>query len=720
MNNEKKVIAPLSGKVIALSEVPDEVFSQKVLGDGAAIIPEDGKIVSPVNGEVSTVSETLHAYGFTSDDGLEILVHVGIDSVALKGAGFTAHVKEGDKVKAGDLVAEVDLDVLKKNNIPTITPVLVCDGADELVMTAATGSVAAGKSVVLTLGEAKQEETAPAAVQETGEEKKEKKSFINFDFLQKLGKVLMTVIAVMPAAGMMLSIGKLIQMMGADISILMTIGSTMENIGWAIITNLHILFAAAIGGSWAKERAGGAFAAVIAFILINRITGAVFGVTTDMLADSSAVVHSFFGQEMLVGNYFTNILGSPALNMGVFIGIIAGFVGGVVYNKFYNFRKLPDALAFFNGKRFVPMAVIAYSVVISLIMAVVWPLIQTGINNFGVWIANSADTAPVLAPFIYGTLERLLLPFGLHHMLTIPMNYTSFGGTYMIQTGINAGAEVFGQDPLWLAWVTDLINFKDAGNMAAYDNLLATVIPARFKVGQMIGATGLLLGVALAMYRRVDADKRAKYRSMFVSTALAVFLTGVTEPIEFMFMFCALPLYIVYAILQGCAFAMAGLMDLRLHSFGNLEFLTRVPMSLKAGLGMDIVNFLICCVAFLAIGYAVGYIMIGKLKLATPGRLGNYTDEGASEEPVENKIVGAGNGSQAERIIALLGGRENITLVDACMTRLRVTVKDTAKVADLAAWKAEGALSLLIKDGGIQAVYGPKADVLKSDINDIL
>ena len=720
MNNEKKVIAPLSGKVIALSEVPDEVFSQKVLGDGAAIIPEDGKIVSPVNGEVSTVSETLHAYGFTSDDGLEILVHVGIDSVALKGAGFTAHVKEGDKVKAGDLVAEVDLDVLKKNNIPTITPVLVCDGADELVMTATTGSVTAGKSVVLTLGEAKQEETAPAAVQETVEEKKEKKSFINFDFLQKLGKVLMTVIAVMPAAGMMLSIGKLIQMMGADISILMTIGSTMENIGWAIITNLHILFAAAIGGSWAKERAGGAFAAVIAFILINRITGAVFGVTTDMLADSSAVVHSFFGQEMLVGNYFTNILGSPALNMGVFIGIIAGFVGGVVYNKFYNFRKLPDALAFFNGKRFVPMAVIAYSVVISLIMAVVWPLIQTGINNFGVWIANSADTAPVLAPFIYGTLERLLLPFGLHHMLTIPMNYTSFGGTYMIQTGINAGAEVFGQDPLWLAWVTDLINFKDAGNMAAYDNLLATVIPARFKVGQMIGATGLLLGVALAMYRRVDADKRAKYRSMFVSTALAVFLTGVTEPIEFMFMFCALPLYIVYALLQGCAFAMAGIMDLRLHSFGNLELLTRVPMSLKAGLGGDIINFLICCVAFLVIGYFVAYFMIKKLKFATPGRLGNYTDEGSEEEAPAAEAKTSDNGSQAERIIALLGGRENITLVDACMTRLRVTVKDLSLVAEKGAWKAEGALGLIKKDNGIQAIYGPKADVIKSDINDIL
>ena len=527
----------------------------------------------------------------------------------------------------------------------------------------------------------------------------------------------MTVIAVMPAAGIMLSVGKLFQMM--DLNLMITIGSTMENIGWAIITNLHILFAAAIGGSWAKERSGGAFAAVISFILINRITGAVFGVTSDMLSTAGATVTSFFGQEMLVENYFTSILGAPALNMGVFVGIIAGFVGGMVYNKFYNFRSLPDALAFFNGKRFVPLAVIFYSAIVSLVMALVWPVVQTGINAFGVWIANSAETSPILAPFIYGTLERLLLPFGLHHMLTIPMNYTSFGGEYMIQTGITAGSMVYGQDPLWLAWITDLINFKDAGDMAAYENLLATVIPARFKVGQMIGATGLLTGIALAMYRHVDVDKRKSYRSMFISTVLAVFLTGVTEPIEFMFMFCALPLYIVYAILQGCAFAMAGVMDLRLHSFGNLEFLTRVPMSLKAGLGGDIINFIICCVAFLVIGYFVAYFMIKKFKFATPGRLGNYTDESEGEETaaVENKAAG---NTQAERIITLLGGRENITLVDACMTRLRVTVKDLDKVADTAAWKAEGALGLIKKDNGIQAVYGPKADVLKSDINDIL
>ena len=301
------------------------------------------------------------------------------------------------------------------------------------------------------------------------------------------------------------------------------------------------------------------------------------------------------------------------------------------------------------------------------------------------------------------------------------MNYTSFGGTYTIQTGINAGSQVFGQDPLWLAWVTDLINFKDAGDMASYSNLMATVIPARFKVGQMIGATGLLLGIALAMYKRVDKDKQQRYRSMFFSTVLAVFLTGVTEPLEFMFMFCALPLYVVYAVLQGCAFAMAGIVPLRLHSFGNLEFITRVPMSLKAGLSGDLINFIICVVVFFVIGYLVAYMMIDKMKFATPGRLGNYTDEGSEEEGgAQGGSQKAGGNSQAERIIGLLGGRENITLVDACMTRLRVTVKDPSKVAELPAWKAEGALGLLKKDNGIQAVYGPKADVLKSDINDIL
>ena len=716
------VTAPFSGTLVPLSEVPDETFASGVLGEGIAIEPSDGLFCSPVDGTVETIAETKHAIGFAADNGLEILVHVGLETVSLNGEGFEILVKEGDRVKAGQPVAKADLALIRERGLKTITSIVLTGGADDMELHCAEGIAAAGKTPVLTLTAkeaqpAEAAEAAPAA-REASAEKPKKKGFINFDFLQKLGKVLMTVIAVMPAAGLMISLGKLVQMGGGDIAAVMTIGTTMENIGWAVINNLHILFAVAIGGSWAKERAGGAFAAVLAFALINVITGNIFGVTSAMLEDPNAVTRTLFGQEIAVNGYFTSVLGAPALNMGVFVGIIAGFVGGVAYNKYYNFRKLPDALAFFNGKRFVPMVVIGYSVVISIVLSLFWPVVQTGINNFGIWIANSSETSPILAPFIYGTLERLLLPFGLHHMLTIPMNYTSFGGTYTIATGVNAGSQVFGQDPLWLAWANDLINFKKAGDMAAYNNLLATVTPARFKVGQMIGATGLLLGIALAMFRRVDADKRANYKSMFISTALAVFLTGVTEPLEFMFMFCAMPLYIVYALLQGCAFAMAGIIHLRLHSFGNLEFITRIPMSLQAGLGGDIINFVLCVAAFFVIGYFVAYFMIGKLKLATPGRLGNYTDDTADDTAA--KTEKKSDNGQAERIIALLGGRENIVLVDACMTRLRVTVKDPAKVADLAAWKAEGALSLLVKGDGIQAVYGPKADVLKSDINDIL
>jgi len=720
------ILAPLTGKAVPLSEVPDPVFSEKVLGDGVAIIPADGKIVSPVDGEISTVAETGHAYGFTSENGQEVLVHVGLETVSLNGECFKVYGKAGDKVKAGDLVAEVDLEYLKEKEINPITPVLICSDTEGKELQYIEGDVKAGESEVLVLAEKSgkgEEEKVSGNAGDKPETKEKKKKFnFNFDFLQKLGKVLMTVIAVMPAAGLMISLGKLVQMAGGDLSLVMTIGSTMENIGWAVINNLHILFAVAIGGSWAKERAGGAFAAVITFILINQITGSIFGVTSEMLNDASAVTHTLFGKEILVNGYFTSVLGVPALNMGVFVGIISGFAGGIIYNKYYNYRKLPDALAFFNGKRFVPMVCIAWSVIISLILSVVWPVVQSGINAFGVWIANSSSTSPILAPFIYGTLERLLLPFGLHHMLTIPMNYTSFGGTYTIATGINAGKQVFGQDPLWLAWVTDLINYKDAGNMSAYKHLLTTVTPARFKVGQMIGATGLLLGVALAMYRRVDADKKKKYKSMFFSTVLAVFLTGVTEPLEFMFMFCALPLYIVYAILQGCAFAMSGIIHLRVHSFGNLEFMTRIPMSIKAGLAGDIINFVICCIVFFVIGYFVAYFMIGKFNFATPGRLGNYMDDNAddTEDTSSGASGGTGKDSQAERIITLLGGRENIVLVDACMTRLRVTVKDLDKVAEIAEWKKEGALGLIKKDGGIQAVYGPKADVLKSDINDIL
>ena len=547
------------------------------------------------------------------------------------------------------------------------------------------------------------------------------KSLFSFEFWQKFGKALMVVIAVMPAAGLMISIGKSIPMINPNLSPLVITGGILEQIGWGVIGNLHILFALAIGGSWAKERAGGAFAAGLSFILINRITGAVFGVTSAMLADKDATVHTILGGSIKVADYFISVLEAPALNMGVFVGIISGFVGATAFNKYYNYRKLPEALSFFNGKRFVPFVVIVRSALTALVLAALWPVVQSGINGFGVWIANSQSTAPVLAPFLFGTLERLLLPFGLHHMLTIPINYTQLGGSYQVLTGAAKGTTVFGQDPLWLAWVTDLVNLKKA-DPSQYQHLLHAYTPARFKVGQMIGSFGILMGIVVAIYRNVDPDKKEKYKGMLVATALATFLTGVTEPIEYMFMFIATPLYLIYAFVQGAAFAMADLVHLRVHSFGSIEFLTRTPMAINAGLALDIFNFVWVTVLFGCIMYFIANFMIKKFNYATPGRNGNYeqNDDAASGEGEASGTATSSASSQVINIINLLGGRANIVDVDACMTRLRVTVKDAEKVGTEEQWKAEGAMGLVMKGQGVQAIYGPKADVLKSDIQDVL
>ncbi|QST01910.1 PTS transporter subunit EIIC [Pontibacillus sp. ALD_SL1] len=539
----------------------------------------------------------------------------------------------------------------------------------------------------------------------------------SFDFWQKFGKALMVVVAVMPAAGIMISLGKALDMVVDDLVFMQAFARIMEDIGWSIIGNLHILFAVAIGGSWAKERAGGAFAALLAFIFINRITGAIFGVNSAMLIQGEETVTSFLGTEMPVGDYFINVLGAPALNMGVFVGIISGFLGASLFNKYYAFDKLPDALGFFNGKRFVPFVVMVGSVFVSLVLALVWPPVQTVLNNFGEWIATSRDSAPILAPFVYGAMERLMLPFGLHHMLTVPINYTELGGTYIIQTGKNIGQAVAGQDPLWLAWATDLYNYMSQGNMEAYNELKENVTPARFKAGQVVTSTAALIGIALAMYKNVDEDKKSKYKSVFLSAGLAVFLTGVTEPIEFMFMFAAPLLYVVYAIMTGLAFAVVDLVDLRVHAFGMVELITRTPLMINAGIGRDLVNFAVTCLVFFGLNFSIANVMIKKMKLPTPGRKGNYIEDSAEESGSGSSENESGEDhSQSGQVISLLGGKENIYEVDACMTRLRVTVNDLEKVAKEDEWKRNGAMGLVVKDRGVQAIYGPKADVLKSEI----
>ena len=225
------------------------------------------------------------------------------------------------------------------------------------------------------------------------------------------------------------------------------------------------------------------------------------------------------------------------------------------------------------------------------------------------------------------------------------------------------------------------------------------------------------------MYNNVDKDKKDKYKSVFFSAALAVFLTGVTEPIEFMFMFISPILYVVYAVITGLGFALADIINLRIHAFGAIELFTRLPMMFKAGLGWDLLNFLIACIVFFFLNFIVFNFLIKKFDIGTPGRKGNYIDDETTDTKAEDKVASESNSSNDEqciKIIELLGGKENIEDVDACMTRLRVTVKNKDLVGDEKAWKAAGALGLIIKDKGVQAIYGPKADVLKSNIQDIL
>ncbi|MBO3446417.1 glucose PTS transporter subunit EIIB, partial [Clostridium sp. CCUG 7971] len=210
-----------------------------------------------------------------------------------------------------------------------------------------------------------------------------------------------------------------------------------------------------------------------------------------------------------------------------------------------------------------------------------------------------------------------------------------------------------------------------------------------------------------------------KYKPIFLSALLACFLTGVTEPIEFMFMFISPVLYVVYAILTGLAFALADLINLRVHSFGFIEFLTRTPMLIKAGLTMDLVNFVLSCIVFFVLNFATFNFLIKKFDIATPGRKGNYIEDGEGQSSSKT-TYNSEKDMLSEKVIDLLGGSDNIEDVDACMTRLRVTVKDTSLVGDEKSWKENGALGLIIKDRGVQAVYGPKADVLKSNIQDIL
>ena len=536
------------------------------------------------------------------------------------------------------------------------------------------------------------------------------KKLFNFEFWQKFGKALMVVVAVMPAAGLMISIGKTIPLINQDLGFLVTTGSVVESIGWAIIGNLHLLFALAIGGSWAKDKAGGAFAAGISFVLINRITGALFGVTSDMLANEEAYTHTLFGTKIMVKGFFTSVLEAPALNMGVFVGIIAGFVGAMAFNKYYNYRKLPEALSFFNGKRFVPFVVILWSVMVSLGLAIIWPVIQSGINNFGLWIAQSQDSAPILAPFLYGTLERLLIPTGLHHLVYTPFLYTSLGGIQEV------GGQIFeGARNIYFAEIAD----------PSVSVLSPSVIWDARGISKMFG----LIGACLAMYHTASPENKNKAKAILIPAVVTSFVAGVTEPIEFSFMFVAPLLFIVHAALSGLSMVMLNLLSVRaIGPNGFIDFLLyNVPLGIeKTGWPMYILVGLV----FFAIYYVTFRFLITKFKFKTIGRedTGQETklyskkeyNESKAAKPASGGAENQGDTGLASTIVAALGGPDNIDTVTNCYTRLRLTLHNPGIVDEQSLKNDTGASGVIIKDHNVHVVYGLQVSSVRKAVDHYL
>ncbi|WP_084514132.1 PTS transporter subunit EIIC [[Acholeplasma] multilocale] len=615
-------------------------------------------------------------------------------------------------------------------------------------------------------------------------------------FLSKFSKAILTMIAVLPAAGLIITLGKLIGPLGlgqieATSKVFNQIGSIVETIGWVPFTHMGLLFAIAIGGSWSKNHAGGAFAGALAYFVLLAV-GSTFFITRDITeiqttinADGEKVQtvittgkefmnYIMGGKWTSTEGYFNPQEGVASIRFDALGGIVMGFVGASIYNKYYTFNKLPNALAFFNGPRFVPFMVFLIVLPIAAGMTLLWPLVQSGINWVGVEIAQN-NTVPFVMPFTYGFLERILLPFGLHHMLTIPMNYTSFGGelnyldpTQYIEAIKAAGLEgkvtgddfvkffssiqgtdldalkAQGQEYMWFTWITALGNVKNnwtqSGNAAitpeqAYSLILDTFEPVRFKAGQMVSSTGSLVGAGLGMMYAIEKSARNEYKSIYISGALACLLTGVTEPIEFIFMFTAPLLYVGHAVLTGIAFGMVDFIPMRIHAFGGIETIVKyfgiagptsmTGVGIRGNFWLDGLFFALTSAGFGTIYFFMFKYFTKWMKPSIPGfdqepevgdtKIVEVKKETKTKDGKVKVKKADKDAENVETIIELLGGLDNLKDVDACMTRLRVQVKDQSKVVNEFKQRT-AAIGVLEKGESLQVVYGGKAGYYKEAI----
>lgn len=555
-------------------------------------------------------------------------------------------------------------------------------------------------------------------------------------YLQRIGKAIMLPIAALPVAGILLGVGGSLINIAAlenapaiyqpliafvNIPMITIILKIMQGIGDIVFGNLPVLFAVGTAIGLAKQDKGtAALASVFGFLIMNQVIGVLLGVGATPLGTLvSGDVPAQYAQ------YVTTTLGIFTLNMSVFGGIITGIVTATLHNKYYNIQ-LPAVIGFFSGARFVPIVVSLAMAVVGALLAYIWPFVQDGIAVIALFVKNAGP----IGTFLYGLIERALIPFGLHHIFYTPFWYGSFVDGQVIIDG---------------AWQTiqgaNYAYFAQLGNMqsivGADADTMSTIVSGttRFMAGKFPFMMFGLPAAALAMYHTAAPNKKKIVGSLLVSAAFTSFLTGITEPLEFTFLFVAPVLYVVHCIMAGLSFFLMDILNVFIgmtFSGGLIDFTLFGILPAGAGVPTNWIRAILVGAGYAVVYYFLFKTLILKLNLKTPGREGDEEEaklyskadfqaaKGLDGKEAPNKANGKDEIVQkAPEVLAALGGEENAVSIDACITRLRVEVKDKSKV-DKDKLKALGAVGVVEVGNGIQAIFGAKADAYRHEINRIL
>ena len=555
-------------------------------------------------------------------------------------------------------------------------------------------------------------------------------------YLQRIGKAIMLPIAALPVAGILLGVGGSLINIAAlenapaiyqpliafvNIPMITIILKIMQGIGDIVFGNLPVLFAVGTAVGLAKQDKGtAALASVFGFLIMNQVIGVLLGVGATPLGTLvSGDVPAQYAQ------YVTTTLGIFTLNMSVFGGIITGIVTATLHNKYYNIQ-LPAVIGFFSGARFVPIVVSLAMAVVGALLAYIWPFVQDGIAVIALFVKNAGP----IGTFLYGLIERALIPFGLHHIF-----YTPFWD----------GSFVDGQVIIDGAWQTiqgaNYAYFAQLGNMqsivGADADTMSTIVSGttRFMAGKFPFMMFGLPAAALAMYHTAAPNKKKIVGSLLVSAAFTAFLTGITEPLEFTFLFVAPVLYVVHCIMAGLSFFLMDILNVFIgmtFSGGLIDFTLFGILPAGAGVPTNWIRAILVGAGYAVVYYFLFKTLILRLNLKTPGREGDEEEaklyskadfqaaKGLDGKEAPNKANGKDEIVQkAPEVLAALGGEENAVSIDACITRLRVEVKDKSKV-DKDKLKALGAVGVVEVGNGIQAIFGAKADAYRHEINRIL